>query len=137
MSSARTRLVLYALLSATEKDLRNAISDFILPHVPFEKALGADIVAQLIDRCGRDGGDTTDHSLLLDYSNLADALHAISRNTEFLGEKGRKHFKSISSRLNSLIPVRNRVMHTRPLQFDDYVLTFETDLRPVSSSKLR
>ncbi len=126
MSSARTRLVLYALLSAMEKDLRKAISDYVLPFVELNEAFGEEVVSGLVDRCRRDSGDLSEPQSLLDYTNLSDTLHVLSKNSAFLGEKGRKHYRSISSRLNNLVPVRNRVMHTRPLQFDDYVLTFET-----------
>ncbi len=126
MSSARTRLILYALLSAVEKDLRTAITDFVLPYVELREAFGEDVVATLIDRCRRDGGDVEELQSLVEYSNLSDALHVLSRNSTFLGEKGKRHYKTVSQRLNALVPTRNRVMHTRPLQFDDHALTFET-----------
>lgn len=133
MSSARNRLVLYALLSAVEKDLRRAISDFVLPFVQLKEAFGEEVIGGLIDRCRRDNGDISDPQSLLDYSNLADALHVLSRNSSFLGEKGRKSYKAISKNLDQLVPIRNRVMHTRPLQFDDYPMTFETCKRAVKS----
>ena len=126
MSSAQTRLVLYALLSSVEEDLRHAIADYVLTNVQLEKAFGDKVVNELIYRCNRDGGDADEPQSLIQYSNLSDALHVLSRNSSLLGEKGQRHYKKMSSKLNALVPIRNRVMHSRPLKFDDYALTFET-----------
>lgn len=121
VSTEAIRLRLYALLTAMEGDLRNLIRNNILPGKTILQVFGEEAVAKFRDRQLKDPDQDTDPALqdLIEYADLGDAIDAARKCASDLGADGLKHFKLYHSKLAALIPIRNRVMHSRPLLLDD------------------
>lgn len=56
---------------------------------------------------------------MLDYLDLADEIHAIRAHDSKLDSVTQSYIRRYYTGLDGLVPVRNRVMHSRPLEFDD------------------
>jgi hypothetical protein len=68
----------------------------------------------------QDGFSIVDEHELIQYVNLSDVLDILSRYSGELGSSFSVYFKKSMPELKSIVPIRNRVMHARPLHFDDY-----------------
>jgi len=121
VSTQAIRLRLYALLTAVESDLRSVIDSNISPQRSLSEIFGEETVAKLHDRRRKDADAYAegDKRSIIEYADLGDAIDAVRREASLLGTEALKHYKSFHSKLASLIQIRNRVMHTRPLLLDD------------------
>ncbi|WP_146208034.1 hypothetical protein [Azospirillum sp. TSH64] len=122
MSATIHRLSLFAIISAIEEDLRALIRNHILCQFPIERLFNPVIMTQLGDRRARDQDAVTDFESkdLLLYTNLSEVIDICITFGKTLGSDTDKYFKQIVEQLKSAVPIRNRVMHSRPLHFDDY-----------------
>ncbi|MFY0634787.1 MAG: hypothetical protein JXQ91_13320 [Vannielia sp.] len=134
MATEATRLRLYALISAVESDLRNHIRNHVLPNVSLGALLSEEAIGKLADRKQRNSVGETRQIDDLDYADLGDAIDAARKGASHLGSETQKHFKTFQSKLYSLVPIRNRVMHSRPLLLDDLSNTVNT-CRELSKSR--
>lgn len=116
----------FALLSSIEYDLRQAVIDHA-DGARAEDVLGSDLLARATGRHALDHPRSTNHQLssLLPYIDFADALQLVNRLGDRLAPEIRTSLKAIRSTWESLIPVRNRVAHSRPLEEDDLWRTYE------------
>jgi tetratricopeptide (TPR) repeat protein/cold shock CspA family protein len=113
------RVALYSILSAIEEDLRLMLSRNIGALTPAE-ALDAQLAARTCERALRDLGDeATKLTELLPYLDFADAWELVGRQSGALPPAWVTFCKTHTKRIQALAPIRNRVMHTRPLEFDD------------------
>lgn len=121
MSTEAVRLRLYALLTAMEGDLRDLLRTHILPEKTIDEIFGEETVARLRDRQNKDADRDTEliSQDLIEYADIGDAIDAARKYASQLGADGLRHFKTFHAKLQSLIPIRNRVMHSRPLLLDD------------------
>ncbi len=119
MSGETTRLTLYVLILALEDDLRAVLSDHVLTVKNPRSVFGDNLLGQLNSRLEADATDYSDETQLVLYLNLGDAADLVRRESGFLGTQEQKSFKKHHSTLTTIIPIRNRVMHGRPLLFDD------------------
>lgn len=128
MATSVTRLSLYALISAIEEDLRETLEKF-LPHDGNAVNLfGSQLFAKLADRCEVETSqEAADCSLedLLQYSDYGDVIQLARTYKTSLPEDLAHQLKHVEDQLNQLIGIRNRVMHSRPLEFDDLANTTE------------
>ncbi|MFJ5048933.1 cold shock domain-containing protein [Streptomyces sp. NPDC088719] len=120
MSLSATRLTCYALLSAIEEDLRLRI-EVALYGLPLEEVLGEERLSSAVDRLSRDQGTASSPSLadLLPYVDFSDSFEILNSAAKKLEPREAEFVKGKTSLLQKLTPVRNRVAHTRPLDFDD------------------
>lgn len=125
MSGETTRLTLYVLISALEDDLRAVLSDHVLTVKHPESVFDGKLLALLRVRKDADSLESSDDSDLVLFLNIGDAIDVVRRESSFMGVEAQKDFKKHLSALVSLIPIRNRVMHGRPLLFDDSSITTE------------
>jgi tetratricopeptide (TPR) repeat protein len=123
MSHSVVRLTLYSVISAIEGDFRRLIRTQILPNTSYDVLFTKDLLDILRDRAARDGSD--DSPDLLSYLDYADTINTLHAGRHFLDSSAQKLLKSLNSRLAKLTPVRNRVMHSRPLQYTDYSFTID------------
>ena len=127
MSYSTSRLTAFALISSVEEDLRTLICRKLNGIVPIQ-ALGSEQYSEIIDRFLKDN-DLPQRGLLLgdiaDYLNFGDALQLLNRHAAILEKDLATALKYHTQALDSLIPIRNRVMHSRPLQFDDLASTLD------------
>jgi LuxR family transcriptional regulator, glucitol operon activator len=84
----------------------------------FEATVGAPLFETLSRRAEQDedGGGRAD---LPEYLDFADAFKLVNSNKMLLDPDLRKAISENGSMFDRLAPIRNRVMHSRPLQFDD------------------
>jgi len=128
MGFSATRLTLHALLSAMEEDLRALIGTYLDGHASSESLLSRDVWAKATERLGKDQGMLTDEPDLkhvLYYVDFADLYQCLNGNRSALPGAAAKELKAVTPQLQSLVPIRNRVAHTRPLHFDDLARTLD------------
>jgi len=122
------RLTLYALISAIETDLRTQIKKFIIPHFQDTSFINDQ---QLEKRC-RDSFEkenpglnaVKNYELLIDYVYFQDNYKILLANKQLLPTNLISHIKKNEANFNGIIPIRNRVMHHRPLLSGDYSTVF-------------
>lgn len=110
---------LFSLLGAFEEDLRSIIEVNLLATHHEHQVLGA-AYERAIDRFMRDSDRDLTQTEATDYLDLGDELEILNRWQNDLPEQTRQSFARVAGRLGDLIPIRNRVMHRRPLLPDDF-----------------
>lgn len=126
MSTEGIRLRLYAIITAIEEDIRDFISGNILTGKAIDELFDADTISVLRERQLRDYSDQAESDDLLTYTNLGDVVDLLAKEAKFLGTEAQRHFKAHHQQLAALIAIRNRVMHVRPLMFDDLPTVINT-----------
>jgi LuxR family transcriptional regulator, glucitol operon activator len=128
MAFSVSRLTLYAVLSAIEEDLRKAIQHN-LSHIDANQLLGEEVLKKAIKRVEIDlelDDKLASHELLLSYIDFADAYKTLNTHSKSLPANIAKYLKEITPNLEKLAPIRNRVAHSRPLNFDDLSVALDT-----------
>lgn len=129
MSYGLTRLTLYAILSAVEQDLRVLISNYVLVDVSPTDILDAETYQKALKRLENDLGELDgqhEPELILSYLDFADTYKILNTNADLLPENISKQIRKSTSLLEKLVPIRNRVAHSRPLNFDDLAVVADT-----------
>jgi LuxR family transcriptional regulator, glucitol operon activator len=121
MATTIHRLTLYALISALERDLRDFLSLHVAPLVDPEQLLSAALKQRSEDRFKKDNPESGSPDLedMIEYLDLADEIQAIRSHDQKLDSVTQSYIKKYYIGFEGVIPVRNRVMHSRPLEFDD------------------
>lgn len=121
-----TRMTVYALISSLEEDLRDLIKTYISPEI-LEKSIAIELQIRAKQRFEKDLGfvyeDLSAHDLV-DYFDLGDTYQIINSNTDKIPNHISVYIKRNTNNFEKLIPIRNRVMHIRPLDVEDYPKTF-------------
>ncbi|WP_302018072.1 NB-ARC domain-containing protein [Escherichia coli] len=118
-----TRMTVYALLCALEEDLRSIVVSYILKPEDKEIKLPNELLEKAKRRLEKDLGTVMDgiESIdLIEYFDLGDTYQIINSNGKEIPDHIYKFIKSITKDLDSLVLIRNRVMHIRPLDVEDY-----------------
>ncbi|WKV51505.1 tetratricopeptide repeat protein [Dickeya fangzhongdai] len=118
-----TRMTVYALLCALEEDLRSIVITYILNPENIEKKLPVELLEKAKRRLEKDIGTVingVDPIDLVEYFDLGDTYQVINSNGRDIPEHIYKFIKSITKDLDALVLIRNRVMHIRPLDVEDY-----------------
>src|SRR5581483_7556749 len=124
-----SRLTMYVILAAIEEDLRQMIAQYLSPSMTTDKILGDVLGSKLKTRLEADDDVPeldTGLERLLTYADFADTYELLARHKEYLPEPVAKHLSNIIPRLQEIVPIRNRVMHIRPYQYDDLAVTTNT-----------
>lgn len=108
---------MYVVIDALEADLRRLLRDYVLPYNTLATALG-DLDAKARGRASDDGAVSDDVDLL-DYLDLGDEVAVLNRQRSFLTADDGAALRACNESLQCLIPIRNRVMHGRPLATAD------------------
>lgn len=128
MSYNVSRLTLYAILSSVEDDLRGLIQ-YYLNHLSPSELFGNDVYKKSLDRFLKDVGGVGDQVSLLQilmYVDFGDLFLTLNSNREDLPTDVGSYLKSITQKLEKLVGVRNRVAHSRPLNYDDLPVVLDT-----------
>ena len=117
-----SRMTIFALLSSIENDLRENIK-FAINGLDKDKIkIEQNIHKKINDRFEKENGfkNTEDNLIeLVDYLDLGDTFQIINSNKEIFIDDFSAKIKQYTKTLENLVPIRNRVMHIRPLNFDD------------------
>jgi LuxR family transcriptional regulator, glucitol operon activator len=123
-----TRMIVFALLSSVEEDLRRVLQS--LTEDPPLDVLGEDLAHRALKRLSDDRGAvqlaSCDLDMLLPYTDLGDLQAVISRQLKGRTDDVAKHIASHNVQLSSLLPVRKRIAHVRPLDYQDFTITDST-----------
>ncbi len=128
MSSNTARLTIYYLISSFEVDFRRSIGSFlagtevasiILPKEMFEK-ISARFLAD-----GMSPSEVENLDNVLDYLDFGDLIQLFRKHIKLFPQELQDVVRVHQSKFDELIPIRNRTMHGRPLEFDDLAKTLD------------
>lgn len=128
MSYSASRLTIFAILSALEDDFRNLIISELGDKGPMS-IFGDKLLAKTMERYLKENQfslsvpNVRELSFFLDF---ADAFTIINQHRAELPKDIAECIQTVTPRLEQLIPVRNRVAHVRPLQYDDLANVLDT-----------
>lgn len=134
------RLTLAAFVYSIELDLRTIIQSEIIPFVTDLSFFGDNSLAErTIIRFKKDNpGVNIDDNLytVVEYIDFNDTYTILLKNKSFLKESDYNTIKQLKSKLDEIVPIRNRVMHTRPLLGGDFtsVYAFVTEISQSNSN---
>ena len=115
------RQTIFALISALERDARDALAQHLPSEYGAEAALGAELSVRTLERCEGSSGLVSDRPWpeLLEYTDLGDVLALLNRHSDHL-EDYESEIQLLSAGTPRLIGARNRLAHTRPLDEGDF-----------------
>jgi Flp pilus assembly protein TadD len=119
-----TRMTIYALVAALEEDLRFLVKE----HIDNESLIDPDLISRSKSRIEKDIGSPfgdLDLNDIIDYFDLGDTFQTINTNRAHFPEHVSKFIKLMTKRFETIVSIRNRVMHIRPLNFDDLPIVSE------------
>lgn len=122
MSANVARLALYHLVSAFEGDLRQLIEQFIAGAGRASDLLALEMYKRVDERAQADGwtaDETQALSNLLGYLDFGDLIQICRRHFLLIPVENQDQLRQMQAQIDGLAPIRNRVMHGRPLEFDD------------------
>ncbi len=127
MRHSASRLTLFAIISTIETDLREIINDYLGTQRDILSFLGPELAQQCCDRFEKEYGQNSEFTLrqLSPYLDFADSYKVLNANAQFLPNDIAQYLKACTADLDKLVPIRNRVMHSRPLHFDDLATTLD------------
>lgn len=128
-----SRMTIFAMLSALEQDLRSAIKTALGHKHYMSGDFDSALIARAKSRLEKDVGFEYDEPHLqdlVDYFDLGDTYQTINSNSASFVSAFAEEVKKRTKELEALVPIRNRVMHIRPLDFEDLprVTTFCQEL---------
>ncbi|WP_433221413.1 NB-ARC domain-containing protein [Microtetraspora malaysiensis] len=112
-----TRSRLYILLDAFESDMRAILTRYVLDHQDDEIALGASFASANLRRESDAIAEVTQP--LVFYLDMREAYDILNRHREVLPTDVGRELKSNTPSMDLLVPIRNRIMHGRPLHSED------------------
>ena len=124
-----TRMTVYALVSAMEEDLRSIIKSHMGKLSIDDESFNKELLTRSKNRIEKDMGlffGDIDINELIDYWDLGDTFQTINANSGKFPTHISKQIKGLTKKFEALITIRNRVMHIRPLNFED--LPFVSEL---------
>src|SRR5579871_2191893 len=122
MSFSTARLTCYAVLSAMEDDLRATIRQHVQRQGSAQLLLGKEVWDKCCKRLANAGGFGDDRASLdelLPFTDFADLYHLLNAQAVDLPSEVAAHLRANTPQLDRLVPIRNRVAHSRPLEYED------------------
>lgn len=123
------RLTLAAFIYGIEIDLKNVIKKNITPfHEDIHFFQDNDLQIKVIERFNKENqGVNYKNSLedIVDFLDFGDTFVILKKNKIFLNKPTNDFINLIFNDLVSVIPIRNRVMHTRPLLGGDFATVYD------------
>ena len=122
---SQQRLTLYAIVSSIENDARILISSTLLSDANVSELFPQQLLQNAQDRMRKSAhlALSSDKDFeLLHFMDFGDHFQTLQRWSARLNN-GTKRIVAGTKRIETLIAIRNRVMHGRPLDFDDLPFT--------------
>lgn len=123
MSYSLIRLTLYGLLSSLEADLRFLIRSQLLAQNSLEDLISDEVYQKILTRAAKDG--ISDPGSMIDFLDFGESFQILGSRKELLDQSIVQLLRDHAKDFERLAPVRNRVMHSRPLRFEDTTLTLQ------------
>jgi len=114
---------LYILVDGFESDLRAAIDRYLLDHLAEDEVFTADLLAKARDRRSAEG--EAGGAAIVHYLDLQAAVDVLLRHKEKLPHEMTLEMTASAATFPTLMPIRHRVMHGRPLLDTDPAVAVE------------
>ncbi len=111
-----TRSRLYVLVDSVEADMRNLLVRYVLDHMDEESALGPNYEKANLRREAEGPGEPIS---AVQYLDVREAYDVLNRHRESLPADLGRELRENTPSMDLLVPIRNRVMHGRPLRAGD------------------
>jgi LuxR family glucitol operon transcriptional activator len=126
-----SRLTLFAVISSFEEDLRTLVFDSLGAQMSIPELFDGndDLFARIQKRHREDSDSISENPTLrelLNYSDFADSNQLLQKYRSSLSSPVQIQLPAVNDTVVALAPIRNRVMHTRPLHFDDLARTLDS-----------
>ena len=112
------RMTIYALLSSIENDIRKVITSFItdIDEEHFPRRIQEKCIER---RKYKEASQIASVNDIVDFLDFKESLEMIFRNKKDIPEYIYNYLKANENGISELVPIRNRVAHSRPLEIDD------------------
>lgn len=123
------RLTLAAFIYAIEIDIKNVIKKYVTPYqedISFFQ--DTELELKVLNRFSKDNpGVKAKENIdeVIDYVDFFDSFNILKKNNILLPKLTSDYLTSIFQELSDLTPIRNRVMHTRPLLSGDFSTVYD------------
>ncbi|OIQ18718.1 MAG: hypothetical protein BM557_07300 [Flavobacterium sp. MedPE-SWcel] len=124
-----TRITLAAFIYGIETDLKILIKKYI---TPFQEDIhffqNQDLIDKVVSRFKRENpGIDYKNSIddIIDFIDFQDSFVLLKKNNVFLPKLTSDYLNQIYNELSDITPIRNRVMHTRPLLGGDFSIVYD------------
>ncbi len=128
MRSHSSRLSLYAIISSIEEDLRNVICEYVghknLNEIILEGGQKELLLARQLKEVGHKESNSKVNEMAT-YLDYGDSYAFINANKQSFPEDIAKYVRTKTEVLSKIVPIRNRVMHSRPLSLGDIEIVYE------------
>ena len=128
MKVTEVRLTLAAYIYAIEDDLRDIIRNYIIPYTNGTEFLKDDsLVEKVISRFKKDNPVFLPEEYLyelVNYTDFQESYEIILKNKELISDNILEELKKDITTLQAITSIRNRVMHTRPLESEDFITVY-------------
>jgi len=123
------RLTLAAFIYGIEIDLKNVLKKYVTPyHEDLSFFQDHELEDKITNRYIKDNpGNNYKNNLddVVDYIDFYDSFNILKKNSVFLPKITSDYLNTIFQELVELSPIRNRVMHTRPLLGGDFSTVYD------------
>ncbi|MDO2932971.1 NB-ARC domain-containing protein [Paeniglutamicibacter sulfureus] len=109
---------MYALIDAFERDIRGHLRRFIKSQVGDDAVIFGGALTDLEAR--RDADPMGTGADLVDYLDLRPAYDLLNQHRRYLPADLATQVRELTSELDTILPIRHRVMHSRPLVSGDF-----------------
>jgi len=109
---------IYALVDAFERDIRDLLTRFVIPELESDELVYGVLLPKL--RTKRDADPNGNENDLVEYLDLRQAYDLLNIHRGLLPSDMARHVRELTSELDAIVPIRHRVMHSRPLAPGDF-----------------
>ncbi|GGI00175.1 cold shock domain-containing protein [Arthrobacter liuii] len=103
---------IYALVDAFERDVRELLTRYVVPDLEESEIFGTSL-ADLVAR--RDADPAGHDNELVEYLDLRPAYDLLNSHRGLLPSDVARDTRELTNELEVVVPIRHRVMHSRPL----------------------
>lgn len=138
MQNSLYRITAYAYISQLEIALKSNILDHISDFNVDDLKLPKEARESAIQRLRKDIGFSADNLIMrdiIDYFDYGDLLQIIQKNKTNINQSFIDVINENYSCLEKVIPIRNSVMHSRPISFSEYHYIFDLCINLIDSDK--
>ncbi len=128
MGYSASRLTLYAVLASIEEDLRDLIQVYLDSEEKPEALLDKELLEKCQRRLARDQSGPINPDKIMDllvYADFADLIKLLNTHKSRLPASIIGQLGWLNERIDKLVPIRNRVAHLRPLDYDDLAIALD------------
>lgn len=139
MQNSLYRITAYAYISQLEISLKNNILHHVSDITIDQLNLPTEAKEKAIQRLKTDIGFSVEDLVLrdiVDYFDYGDLLQIIQKNKSNINQNVTNLINQNYSNLEKVIPIRNAVMHSRPISFSDYHYIFDLCISLIENDNL-